>query len=282
MSSPSNAELKDKEQKTWTLVAPGWRKHDVRMTEAAVPVTNCMLERAHIHTGAHVLDIASGAGEPALTAARRVGPTGKIIGTDFVPEMLAYAREKAQRDGLRHVEFRVVDGEELEFPDASFDAVTMRFGLMFMPDPVECLKRVHRVLKPGGRVAVAVWAAPDKNPWGAIPMGILRKRLNLTPPTPGTPGLFAMADEKRLRSVFEDAGFKDITIEPVDITMVDLSSGREYADYMSELAGPMAMLMKQMSPSDVASVKEEIARAAEGPGGHTKLTGVALVASATK
>jgi SAM-dependent methyltransferase len=279
---PTNAELKDRQQKTWTLVAPGWRKHDVRHTEANVPVTNQMLERAYIHTGAHVLDIASGTGEPALTAARRVGPTGKVIGTDFVPEMLAYAREKAEREGMRHVEFRVVDGEALDFPDASFDAVTMRFGLMFMPDPVECLKRVRRVLKPDGRVAVAVWGAPDKNPWSAIPMDILRKRLRLEPPSPGTPGLFAMADENRLRSVFEAAGFHDVAIESVDVTMVDVPSGREYANYISEFSGPVALLLKQLSPADQEDVKGEIARVAEGPGGHTTLPGFALVASATK
>jgi ubiquinone/menaquinone biosynthesis C-methylase UbiE len=282
MSAPTNAELKDKQQQAWTLVAPGWRKHDIPNSEANVPVTNHMLERADIHTGAHVLDIASGTGEPAITAARRVGPTGKVIGTDFVAEMLAFAREKAGREGLKQIEFRVVDGEVLEFPDGSFDAVTIRYGLMFMPDPVGCLKGVHRVLKPGGRAAVAVWGAPEKNPWAAVPAAIIRKRLNIPPPPPGTPGLFALADEKRLRSLFEAAGFHDITIEPVNVTMVDSPNGREFFEYTTELSGPLATLMNQLSPADREEVIAEVAHAVEGPGGRATLPGLALVASATR
>jgi hypothetical protein len=153
---------------------------------------------------------------------------------------------------------------------------------MLMPDPLACLQRVHRVLKTGGRIAVGVWGPADTNPWVSVPMAILVKRLNVPPSPPGTPGIFALADDARLRSLFEAAGFDEVTIEPVAVTMVDLPSGREFVEYAVELSGPLAMLMKQVSPADQETVTREIARAVEGPGGHTTLPGLALVASATK
>src|SRR5688500_16497060 len=145
------AGLKAKEQKVWTNVAPGWRTHDAFLVRATAAVTERMLQLTDLGPGKQMPDIASGTGEPAIPAARMVGPAGRVTGTDFVEDMLKSAREKAARAGLRNVEFQRADGEALEFPDASFDAVTIRFGLMFMPEPETCLRAVHRVLKPGGR-----------------------------------------------------------------------------------------------------------------------------------
>ncbi len=274
--------LNDREQSTWTRVAPGWRKHDARLLESTSPVTERMLARLRLSPGRHVLDIASGTGEPAIPAARSVGPTGRVVGTDFVPEMLAIAREKAARAGLRHLEFIVSDGEALTLPSDSFDAVSMRFGLMFMADPVECLRRAHDALKPDGRIAVACWAGADLNPWAAIPMGIVRRHLKLDPPPPGAPGLFAMADQDRLRSTIESAGFRNVRVEPVDVTMADFASGQEYFDFTLELAGPIAMLFERLPADAKAAVAAEIMRAATGPDGRAHLTGVSWVASGEK
>lgn len=276
------AALKAKEQKSWTNVAPGWRTHDAFLVQAAAPVTERMLHLAALGPGKHVLDIAAGSGEPAIPAARLVGPAGRVIATDFVEEMLAFAREKAARAGVTNVEFRRVDGEALDFPDASFDAATIRFGIMFMPEPERCLRAVHRVLKAGGRVAVATWAAPDKNMWVSTAAAVLRKVANAPAPQPGAPGVFAFADEKRLRATLEAAGFHDVKLEPVEVTIADHPTPAAYFTFLREIAGPLAALWLQLTPGQQEQATAEIFPQVAGKDGRVKMTGVAWVAAGHK
>lgn len=273
--------VKQREHSTWTAVAPGWRKHDERLTAITKPVTERLLDLAGVGPGHRVLDIACGTGEPAIPAALRARD-GQVVATDFVEEMLAFAREKAAAKGVRNVEFRRVDGEELSFPDASFDAVTIRFGLMFMPNPVGCLERAHRALKLGGRIALACWAAPEENPWASLPMRIIRRELEMPPPPPGTPGLFAFADRSRLESVLKEAGFCDVVAEPVKVRMSDFDSGEEYFTWTRELAGPVATLFAQLPPQKQTTVKSEIEKSASGADGRVVYDGVTWVACGVK
>lgn len=283
MDAVTNAsELKQREHRTWTGVAPGWRKHDERLVRSAAPVAARMLDLLALRPGMTVLDIACGTGEPAIPAAERVAPGGRVIATDFVEEMLAFAREKAARRGVSNIEFRRVDGEQLDVPPESCDAVSIRWGLMFMPDPLACLRRTHGALKKNGRIAVACWAPPDKNPWASVPMGIVRRCLNAPPPPPGTPGLFAFADPSRLRGVLDEAGFRDTAVEAVDVPFADFDSGEAYFTFILELAGPIAALFAQLSPSEQAAAREEIIGAAAGPNGQVHLHGMTWVASGTK
>ena len=139
-----NQEIKDREHRTWSGVAAGWRKNDEQLRQNADPVTQRMLELAGLAEGHWVLDIASGTGEPAIPAAHRVGPSGKVVGTDLVDEMLTIAREKARQQNIKNIEFHCVDGDTLAFDPDSFHAATSRWGLMFMPEalpsifPVSC------------------------------------------------------------------------------------------------------------------------------------------------
>lgn len=275
-------ELKEREHKTWTGVAPGWRKHDEILVRNAAPVTTRMLDLLALKPGLQLLDIACGTGEPAIPAAERVAPGGRVLATDFVEEMLAFAREKASRRGVPNVDFRRVDGEQIDVPSATFDAVSIRWGIMFMPDPVGCLREAHRALKPGGRIAVACWAQPDKNPWASVAMGIIRGRLNAPPPPPGTPGLFAFADDARLRAALEEAGFRVSAIEPVSITMADFDTGDQFFTFLRELAGPIATLFAQLPPGAQAEVRDEVVRAVTGPDGRVVLPGVTWVAAGQK
>lgn len=158
MKNMNKLELKEHERKTWSAVAEGWRRQDKLLRKGSAPVTERMLDLAGIDAGHWVLDIASGTGEPAISAARRVGDTGKVIGTDLVEEMLCVAREKVLQENLNNIEFRCVDGEALEFESDSFDAITIRWGLMFMPEPEACLSRVYRLLKSNGRIVAAYWS----------------------------------------------------------------------------------------------------------------------------
>lgn len=275
----SSAQLKERERRTWTGVAPGWRRHDEFLVRAAAPATERLLELLQLAPGMRLLDIACGTGEPAIPAAERVQPGGRVVAIDFVEEMLATAREKAARRGVSNIVFKRADGEKLDFPDASFDAVSIRWGLMFMPDPVGCLRESRRVLKDAGRIAVACWAQPDKNPWAGIPMGILRRHLNAAPPAPGTPGIFAFADDARLRSALEQAGFRDVTIDAVSLTMADFDTGDQFFTFLRELAGPVATLFSQLPADTQAQVAGEIARAVEGTDGRVLMNGVTWVAT---
>jgi ubiquinone/menaquinone biosynthesis C-methylase UbiE len=273
---------KAKEHKRWSLAAAGWRKHDARLSAYLFPVAERMLERIGLRLGQRVLDIASGTGEPALSVAGRVGGNGWVLGLDFVEEMLATARDKAAQRGLANIEFKRQDGEELDVPPATFDAVTMRFGLMLMADPGSCLRRAHTALKPGGRIALSTWAPAEKNPWAAIPLAVLKRHMALPATAPGAPGLFALSDPQRLRSLLGSAGFRDVKVEEVPVVMANFASGQEYFNFTMELAGTIAQLCSQLAPDKRALVAREIAFDADRhlKNGRLLLPGVALVASA--
>jgi ubiquinone/menaquinone biosynthesis C-methylase UbiE len=194
--------MNELDHRCWTEAARAWRKHDARLRTAFAPVTERMLQATCLGADGRVLDIACGTGEPALSAAEQVGPGGIVLATDFVEEMLAFAREKASERGLDNVVFRRVDAEELEAPAGSFDAVLVRWGIMFMSDPAACLKRARAALRSGGRIAVACWAGPERNAWAD---------------SASAPSLFAFADPERLRRAMQDAGFEDVVLEEVHV-----------------------------------------------------------------
>jgi SAM-dependent methyltransferase len=276
-----SAAVKAHQHDTWKSVAPGWQRWAPLLRRYSAPITEKMI--AGLKPGQRVLDIASGVGDPAITIAKKVAPGGSVLGTDLVEEMLAYAREQARAAGVTNVEFRCVDGERLDVPAASFDAVTMRFGLMFMPDAVECLKRVREALKPGGSIAVVVWRAPDQNLWASIPIAVLKRHVDVPAPPPGAPGLFAFADRARLESVIREAGFADVRIDGIEMTMSDFETGDEFVQFTFELSGPLAALRNKVPETNRAAVDEEIAReVVAAGGGRAALSGRAWLAAATK
>jgi SAM-dependent methyltransferase len=282
--SPKALHPKELQRRSWTAVAPGWKRHDAYFTRATAAASEKMLDAAGVGPGKRVLDVATGVGEPALAAARRVGAGGFVLGTDFVEPMLAYAREKAAAAGLRNVEFRCVDGEALDERAGSFDAVTIRWGIMFMPDALACLRSAHRALASGGRVAVACWAGPERNPWGALPAGILMRKAGIPSPPPGAPGVFAYADPKRLEGALVEAGFQHVVVEPVDLPMIDFDTFDEYWTWTRELVGPVASMLEKLTPDQTAAAVTELeAEVAKlSPGGRTVLGGTTWVASGQK
>jgi len=165
---------KSTQRQEWDAVAAGWNKWWEIIEKGAQHVSDRLVELAAIKPGHHVLDVATGIGEPCLTAARRVGATGKVIGTDQSPQMLALARKRATDLGLTNVEFREMDAEALDLPEESFDAVLCRWGLMFLPDLTEVLSSIHRLLVSSGRFAATVWGEPQAVPMLSLPMGVVR------------------------------------------------------------------------------------------------------------
>jgi ubiquinone/menaquinone biosynthesis C-methylase UbiE len=281
---PDPETIRRQQKEEWNRVAPGWEKHDGRLRAATEPVTQRLLELADVRPGKRVLDVASGTGEPGLPAAHAVGPEGSVLLTDLAEEMLEAARRKAREQGLANVEFRLAGGEDLDLPENSFDAALCRWGLMFMPEPGRCLAGVHRALRPGGRFAVAVWGPPELNPFVAIPMGVLRKYVDVPPPQPGAPGIFAFADRGRLESVYAQAGFRDVHVEELEIAMAAFDSGYEFVDYILDIAGPAATLFARVPPGQQEQARREIASAAGGgdPDGPVALAGRPVLAAGAK
>ncbi|MDT8384278.1 MAG: class I SAM-dependent methyltransferase [Gammaproteobacteria bacterium] len=274
----------DREHHTWRSVSEGWRKNDAQLRENASGITQRMLDLANIGSGHRVLDIASGTGEPAIPAAHRVGPTGRVIGVDLVDEMLVIAREKAQAQALHNVEFQTVDGRRLDFDAASFDAVTCRWGLMFMPEPQTVLQQIHPLLKDDGQLVVSCWAEPERNPFFTHAMSILVRHMAVPQPAPKAPGVFAFADREHLQQTLHASGFRDVTIEDLSFNMIQVSSGEAYWQLMQELAGPIAVLTQQMDPATYAAFSAEVIASAEAlkQGDTLNMVGTTWIARAQK
>ncbi|GMQ99754.1 MAG: class I SAM-dependent methyltransferase [Zetaproteobacteria bacterium] len=278
------SELKERERSNWSSVAEGWRRRDELLRKGAAPVAERMLELSGISSGSRLLDIASGTGEPAISAAQIVGESGKVIGTDLVDEMLAVAREKATRMNLDNIEFHCIDAETLDFTAGSFDAVTIRWGLMFMPEPRACLTAAHKALKQDGRISLACWAAPEKNPFVGVLMKTLSKYMDIPVPPPGAPGIFAFADPDRLQDALASAGFRNIALEEMAIDVVEVEDGRAYWEAISDLAAPVMALVRQLDEPTRLNYIDEVIKVADALKQGTTLCmrGVTWIASADK
>jgi len=284
MADSDKSELKERERNNWSSVAEGWRRRDDLLRKGAAPVAERMLELSGISSGSRLLDIASGTGEPAISAAQIVGESGKVIGTDLVDEMLAVAREKVTRMNLDNIEFHCIDAETLDFTAGSFDAVTIRWGLMFMPEPQACLAAAYKALKQDGRISLACWAAPEKNPFVGVLMKTLSKYMDIPVPLPGTPGIFAFADPERLRGALTSAGFRNIVLEEMAIDVVEVNDGRAYWEAISDLAAPVMALVRQLDEPTRSNYIDEVIKTADAlkQGETLRMKGTTWVASADK
>ncbi len=177
----------------------------------ARPATEIMLDMAQIGPGSRVLDVAAGAGEQTLQAAARVGPAGTVLATDIAPNILDFAAAEARARRLSQRSTpRCMDGEDLDVPEGTFDAVISRVGLIYFPDQQKALAGMRRALKPGGRVAAIVYTTPENNRFFSIPVSIIRRRANLPPPLPGQPGPFSLGGAGVLEEALRKAGFRDV------------------------------------------------------------------------
>jgi SAM-dependent methyltransferase len=242
-----------------------------------------MLDLAQIQPGQRILDIAAGAGEPAVSAAERVGPSGYVLATDISEGIVELALQVARERGLKQIETRVMDGEKFDLPDASFDAVLCRLGLMYMPHPVTALREWRRALRSGGRVAVVVFSTPDRNSWGAVPVSIIRRRAQLPSPVPGQPGPFSLGGPGVLEGVFRQAGFANSEVRAVPVPL-RMASAAEYVRLAREAFGAFNAMMAHLSRQERESVWNEVEgsmRSFESPGGF-EVPGECLVGAATK
>ena len=277
------AKYKNAQREQWNKDGAAWRRWNPTLDYWYGEVTRQMLDLARIQPGQRILDIAAGAGEPAVSAAERVGPSGYVLATDISEGIVELALQVARERGLKQVDTRAMDGEKLDLPDASFDAVLCRLGLMYMPHPVAALREWRRALRTGGRVAVVVYSTPDRNSWGAMPASIIRRRAQLPPPVPGQPGPFSLGGPGVLEGVFSQAGFANPEVRAVPVPH-RMTSAAEYVRLAREAFGAFNAMMAHLSPRERESAWNEVEgamRSFASPGGF-EVPGECLVGAATK
>ncbi|HET9094823.1 MAG TPA: methyltransferase domain-containing protein [Solirubrobacteraceae bacterium] len=236
---PDVAEERERLLDGWDEASRGWGRQADRMQAAARPVSEWMISHAKPQPGETVLELAAGPGDTGFMAAGLTQPGGTLICSDATAGMLDIARERAAEQGITNVEFKQLQLEWIDLPTASVDVVLCRWGVMLIIDPATALRECRRVLRPGGRIALAVWDRPQENPWAAIIQRTLVALGHVEPPTPG-PGMFALADPTKLAGLLEDAGFLDIEIEAVPIL-------RSYAS-LTDWLGETRDLSRQFAP----------------------------------
>jgi ubiquinone/menaquinone biosynthesis C-methylase UbiE len=265
----------------WQAMAAGWDRERSWMWEASRAVSEEMLRALGPRPGQTILELAAGTGETGFAAARAIAPDGRLISTDFAPEMVAAARRASERLGLANVEHREMDAERMDLDDDSVDGVLCRWGYMLMADPATALAETRRVLRDGGRLSLSVWGAAERNPWASLPAKALIGHTGAPPVNPTDPGIFAMADPERVRSLVQGAGFAEPRLDEVEVRW-RFEDFDAYWRYITELAGGIAMVLQAMPEPDREAVRKLVERAAGDyrVDGGLELPGVALNASA--
>jgi SAM-dependent methyltransferase len=207
-------------RESWEGASAGWGRQADSLRPAAMPVSGWMIEHAALQPGQRVLELAAGPGDTGFMAAELIAPGGTLISSDGAQGMLGVARERAAELGVENVEFKQLELEWIDLPTADVDVVLCRWGLMLCVDPAAALLECRRVLRPGGRLALAVWDLPERNPSMTAPLAATLALGYGEAPEPGGPGPFALSAPGALQELLENAGFLDVVIETVSIERV--------------------------------------------------------------
>jgi SAM-dependent methyltransferase len=274
------AEFRTGQREQWNSAATGWRRWSELIDGGASGVANRLVELAGVEQGSRVLDVAAGYGEPSLTAARAAGSEGRVVATDISPEMLAFGRERAAAAGLDNIEFIESDAASLDFPEGSFDAALSRWGIIFEPDGEAAAARVRDFLKPGARIAISSWGAPEQVPFLSIPMRTAMQRLQVPPPPPGTPGPLSRPTPEALGGLLETGGFSDVAVEETWVTF-EWDSPEDFTTFIKEIAPPITAMIaphpQEVQEETWAAITEAISEKA-GDTGAVKLSNLVLLA----
>jgi SAM-dependent methyltransferase len=261
----------------WQDASQGWGRQADGVRDSAMPVSAWMLEHAALVPGQTVLELAAGPGDTGFMAAERIRPGGRLISSDAVAGMLDVARERAQELGVEDVEFKQLQLEWIDQPTASVDVVLVKWAMMLLLDPAAALRECRRVLKPGGRLVIAVWDAPERNPWATIPQRALIELGHIEPPAPGGPGMFALSDQDQLRELLQGAGLFDIEIEPVQMPR----SYTSVTAWVGETIDLSRIFKSVWSPLSDQQRRELRARIAELAADFTDASGALLLPAAS-
>lgn len=254
------AKYKETTRRQWQEAAGAWHRWGPTLGRWLGPATETMLDLAGVGAGSRVLDVAAGAGEQTLAAARRVGPDGRVVATDIASNILELAAASAREAGLANVETQVVDGEALHgLGEGGFDAVISRVGLIYFPDQQRALGGMRHVLKPDGAVAAIVYSTAESNPFFSIPVSVIRRRAQLPPPAPGQPGPFSLGGPGVIEAAFAEAGLRDIQVRTVAAPL-RMSSAAECVRFERESFGALHQMMSGLSAAEQEDTWGEIER----------------------
>lgn len=249
-------QIRDQQKETWNKFSPGWKKWDELTMDFLKPMGDEIIRLLNLKNDAVVLDVAAGTGEPGLTIASHLS-NGKVISTDLAEGMLEVAQENAKKRGIKNFETLVCDVCELPFADNTFDAISCRFGFMFFPDMQLAIKEMTRVLKPGGKIATAVWNVPEKNFWITATMGTISKNIEIVPPPPGAPGMFRCAKEGFMSDLFSQAGLKNVSVNEVT-GKLNCKTTDVYWSLMNDVAAPVVAALSKADDTLREKIKNEV------------------------
>ncbi len=241
----------------WTGSAPYWEKHREIIRQMFTPVTDALVEDAQIASGHHVLDIATGPGEPALSVAAVVGPQGGVVGIDPIPGMVEAAQRAASRLAQENVAFQVAFADQLPFPAKAFDAVISRFGVMFFPSPVDALHEMLRVLKPGRKMAVAAWHFAERNPFHTSLSRVIDLYVESPPLEPDALDAFRFATPGKLLEILHAAGAQDPTERLLHFKINAAISLEDFWTLRQEMSEKLREKIKALSADKLAAVKRQ-------------------------
>jgi SAM-dependent methyltransferase len=245
----------------WDAVATGWYTQREELWKSSRPVSEWIVRRLDPQPGDTVLELAAGLGDTGLMAARLVGKSGRVIITDFAPEMVAAARRRAEEVGMENAEFRTLDAERMDLETNSVDGVLCRWAYMLMIDPAAAFAETRRVLRPGGRLAFSVWAARERNPGLSLAGTVLVELGHIPPPDPEAPGAFVMADPGRIRELVVGAGFAEPEIEEVSFRW-RFANQDAYWRFFVETAVSVSPVLRSLPSEAQGTVREQVHEAA--------------------
>jgi len=274
------------QRQNWDSVAEGWKQWWGPIEKGAQRLSNRLTELAKIKSGQRVLDIASGIGEPAITAAKIVGTSGHVLATDISVQMLGIAKERAVSLRLQDIiEFKESDAEILDLPDSAYDAVLCRWGLILLPNLDAALGKIHDSLISGGRFAAAVWVDAPKVPIISLAARIISEQLRMPPPPAGVPNPFSLADIKKLENHLVKAGFGDVHTETVNVTF-EFASGEDYSQYCRAVSAPARIALSKETEERKETiwrkVAEEAARSYEIVNGLIRMDNESICVAVTR
>ncbi len=249
-------------REVWDRMAAGWDRRRDWMWEASRAVGQWMVDALAPRPGQTILELAAGLGDTGFAAAAALGAEGRLLSTDFSAEMVEAARRHAAELGIGNSEHRTMDAERIDLEDASVDGVLCRWGYMLMADPAAALRETRRVLRDGGRLAMSVWGDPERNPWASVPARIIMDRAGAPPPDPEAPGIFAMASERRTRSLLEGAGLEVRRMEVIEVEWSFVSADDVWT-FVRDLAGALALVLRAMPEADQSEVRSTLIGAVE-------------------
>jgi SAM-dependent methyltransferase len=247
-----------------------------------MPVSVAMIDALALQPGDKVLELAAGPGDTGFLAAELIRPGGTLISSDGAEAMVEIARQRARDAGIHNVEFRQLELEWIDLSTATIDAVLVRWGIMLIVDPEAAASEIRRVLRPGGRAALAVWDVAERNPWATVPGAVMVELGHMQPPDPEAPGMFSLGADGKLRDLLEGAGFTRVDITPVEIERRSLTL-HDYVEETAEISPSFGPAYRQLTEAEQAEVAARIAIALQpftGADGTLSLPGSSLVARA--